>query len=93
MKDSVVVKISEGLGNQLFMFANAYAFSKKYNRNLLIDNTSGYFRKKNRLRGHEYLLNCFNINNDFAPNNFKFDTNLKHLKKKFLIGIDRFKKK
>ena len=28
MKDSVTVQISEGLGNQLFMYANAYAFSK-----------------------------------------------------------------
>ena len=30
MKKKIVAKISEGLGNQFFMYANAYAFSKKY---------------------------------------------------------------
>ena len=30
-----IVKISEGLGNQLFMYAHAYAFSKKMGYNLL----------------------------------------------------------
>ena len=48
MKDSVTVQISEGLGNQLFMYANAYAFSKNYSKKLLIDDTSGYFRNKNK---------------------------------------------
>ena len=32
-----ILKISEGLGNQLFMYANAYAFSKKLNYKLFID--------------------------------------------------------
>jgi hypothetical protein len=27
----IIVRIAEGLGNQLFMFANAYAFAKKKN--------------------------------------------------------------
>ena len=29
-----IVKISEGLGNQLFMYAHAYAFSKKMDYDL-----------------------------------------------------------
>ena len=90
MKDFVVAQISEGLGNQLFMFANAYAFSKKYNKNLLIDDTSGYFKNKNKLRGQKYLLDHFNINNDIAPANLKFDTFFKNFKKKLLIKIDKF---
>ena len=40
------VEIAEGLGNQLFMYANAYALSKKLGYDLLIDNTSGYSKKK-----------------------------------------------
>ena len=29
MKKKIIVKISEGLGNQLFMYANAFSLSKK----------------------------------------------------------------
>ena len=29
MNKKLIVRIAEGLGNQLFMYANAYAFSKK----------------------------------------------------------------
>ena len=29
MKKRVIVKISEGLGNQLFMYANAFSLKKK----------------------------------------------------------------
>ena len=39
----VIVKISEGLGNQLFMFANAYAFSKRFGHELIVDNISWSF--------------------------------------------------
>ena len=42
----VVVRIAEGLGNQLFMYANAYTLSKKINYTLFTDSTSGYFKKK-----------------------------------------------
>ena len=43
-----ILKISEGLGNQLFMYANAYAFSKKLNYKLFIDNISAYQKLKIR---------------------------------------------
>ena len=51
----IVVKIAAGLGNQMFMYANAYTLSKKYSLNLTIDNTSGYFQK-NRTLSREYGL-------------------------------------
>ena len=46
MKNKLIVRIAEGLGNQLFMYAHAYCLSKKINYDLYIDNTSGYFKKK-----------------------------------------------
>ena len=47
MKNSIVVQIAEGLGNQLFMYAHAYSMAKKLNYELFIDNKSGYsFKKK-----------------------------------------------
>ena len=42
----ITVEIAEGLGNQLFMYSYAYALSKKLGYNLLIDNTSGFSKKK-----------------------------------------------
>ena len=48
MKNKLIVRIAEGLGNQLFMYAHAYSLSKKINYDLYIDNTSGYFKKKNQ---------------------------------------------
>ena len=38
MKKNLIVRIGEGLGNQLFMYANAYSLSKKFDYNLYIDN-------------------------------------------------------
>jgi len=42
----LIVEIAEGLGNQLFMYSYAYALSKKLGYDLLIDNTSGFSKKK-----------------------------------------------
>ena len=50
MKNKLVVEIAEGLGNQLFKYAFAYSLAKKINYELLIDDKSGYSRKKNNLK-------------------------------------------
>ena len=85
MNNNIIVQISEGLGNQLFMYAHAYALSKDLNRNLLIDDTTSYYKKKTSLRAHQkFILNHFNIPNDLAPNNLKYDTSTKNIYKKFL---------
>ena len=47
MKKKLIVKIAAGVGNQMFMYAHSYALAKKLNCELLIDNTSGFFQKKN----------------------------------------------
>ena len=41
MDKNLIVKISNGFGNQMFLYATAYAFSKKLGYNLLIDNETG----------------------------------------------------
>ena len=46
MNKKIIVRIAEGIGNQLFMYAHAYSLSKTINYDLFIDNTSGYFKKK-----------------------------------------------
>jgi len=88
---TVVVRIAEGLGNQLFMYSNAYSLSKRKNYQLLIDNDSGYFKNKNKLRKREYLLHFFNIKNSICPNQFKFNNYYKDFKRKLLKIIDYFK--
>ena len=38
MTKKIIVEISEGLGNQLFMYAHAYSLSRKLGYDLFIDN-------------------------------------------------------
>ena len=93
MKDSrkiLTVRLAQGIGNQLFMYANAYSLSKKYNYQLLIDNTSGYFKKKDQFRSYE--LNNFLLEENLATPDLKFDTYNKNLKRKILIKLDKFRK-
>ena len=50
MNNKLIVEISEGLGNQIFMYAHAYSLSRELDYALFIDNKSGYSKKKNLLR-------------------------------------------
>ena len=74
----------------MFMYANAYTLSKKYSLNLTVDNTSGYFQKKNRTLSREYGLDIFNLSSKKSSKEDKFDTYLKHFFKKFLVFFDKF---
>ena len=49
MEKKLIVRIAEGLGNQLFMYANAYSLSKKIKYELLVDDKSGFIKTKNFL--------------------------------------------
>ena len=94
-KKFIIVRIAEGLGNQLFMFANAYALAKNKKYLLMIDDESGYFKIKNQLRKREYLLNFFNIQNMICPKKFKFNNYFRDMIRKLMKIIDyfRYKKK
>ncbi len=86
---NIIVKISEGLGNQFFMYATAYAISKKFNLHLNLDPYSGYY--KNNLRS--FMLNNFNISSNIAPPNWIFSSNYRNFIKKIKMKLDFFKNK
>ncbi|MDB3949904.1 alpha-1,2-fucosyltransferase [Candidatus Pelagibacter sp.] len=87
MKKKIIAKVSEGLGNQFFMYANSYAIAKKFNLDFYIDPFSGYFKKNVR----NYLLNNFNITSEIAPKNWIFDNHYTDFRKKFFMKLDYFK--
>ena len=87
MNKKLIVRISEGLGNQLFMNANAYALSKKINYPLFLDNESS-FRSKNI---RSYLLNNFNISGKVAIDDLMFNNYKKNIYRKIRIQIDKFR--
>ncbi len=89
MNKKIIVKISEGLGNQLFMYANAYAISKKFNLHLNLDPYSGYYKSNFR----SYMLDNFNISSDIASPNWIFSNNYRNLIKKIKISLDFFRSK
>ena len=88
-KKKLCVEISENLGNQMFMYAHAYALSKKLNRELYIDNESAYLTKKSV---GSYKLDRFNISSKIIENQYKFLSIFQYLKKKYFTKLDYFKK-
>ena len=90
MKKTLIVRIGEGLGNQLFMYANAYSLSKKFDYILYIDNESGFSKKT---RSRSYNLDIFDIPEKVCPEKLKFNNSIKNLKRKTFKFIDNFTKK
>jgi len=92
IKKNIILRTSNELGNQMFMYASAFNISKKLNRNLLIDNETAFLLSKNI---SSYGLNHFNISSPMAPENLKFKNVKGYLKRKFFIKTDflRLKKK
>ena len=91
MKKKLIVRIAEGLGNQLFMYANGYQLSKEFDCELYIDSKSGYFKKKNQVRSYE--LDKFNIPINIASNNLLYNNHIADFKRKFFKKINPFLKK
>tara|TARA_B100000767_G_C19754731_1_gene532427 strand:+ start:1530 stop:2441 length:912 start_codon:yes stop_codon:yes gene_type:complete len=87
MKNKLIVRIAEGLGNQLFMYAHSYALSKKINYNFYIDDESAYFKKKDV---REYELDNLNISAQKISNNDKFNSYSLNFKRTVLKKIDFF---
>ena len=97
MNKNLVVKISNGFGNQMFLYAAAYGFSKKLGYNLLIDNETGInmdlkkWKKKQRLNWRpKYELDIFALKSNTASNFYKSLGSKGYLKRKYLKFLDRF---
>jgi hypothetical protein len=88
-KKKLCVEISENLGNQLFMYAHAYALSKKLGRELYIDNESAFLKKKSV---GSYRLDRFNISSKVIQKKYKFLSIFQYFKKKYISKLDYFKK-
>ena len=96
MKKNLIIKISNGFGNQMFLYAAAYAFSKKLGYNLLIDDETGVkqdlkkWNKKKRINWKpKYELGIFNIKANIAEDKYK----LGYTKRKFIKFLDKISTK
>jgi hypothetical protein len=85
MSSKLIIRLSNELGNQMFMYASALGISHKLKRQLLIDNETAFLLNKNISR---YGLNNFNINSSIAANEHKFLGHYGYLKRKILKKID-----
>mgnify|MGYP001300267343 CR=1 FL=1 len=46
MNNKIIVRLSNEIGNQMFMYASSYGIAKKLSRTLYIDNESAFISKK-----------------------------------------------
>tara|TARA_Y100000590_G_scaffold164183_2_gene188139 strand:- start:1615 stop:2556 length:942 start_codon:yes stop_codon:yes gene_type:complete len=92
MPKNLILRLSNEMGNQMFMYASAYSISKKLNRELLIDEETAFLLKKNV---SSFGLGFFNITANYAPDNLKYKNLHGYIKRKFFIKTDflRVKKK
>ena len=86
MKNKLIVRLSNNLGNQMFMYASAYVFAKKLNRDFFYDDETAY--QSSNL--YKYNLDIFKISSSKAPDNLKFLNKSGYIKRKFLKYFDNF---
>ena len=89
MSKKVVIRLSGGLGNQMFQYAFAYQFAKKNNATLYIDQHIFYYKKKAKYTNRNYELSVFGIQNKNFINPFKLNlkTNILFYKLIFFLKI------
>ena len=90
MKKKIILRLSNEIGNQMFMYASAYSISKKMNRKLYLDNETAFLSKKNISK---FGLDNFEISTSISDDKFKFKTSLGYLKRKILIKSDFLRSK
>ena len=99
MNKKLISRISNGFGNQMFLYAASYALAKKNNYDLLLDIYTGINHDNSRNKIYEfkhyepkYELDIFNLSCGFLDKNLSFDSNIGYIKRKFLLFSDKFKK-
>ena len=90
MSDKLILRLSNEMGNQMFMYASAYSISKELNRQLYIDDETAFLSKNNVSK---FGLNLFNITSAIAPDTLKFKNLTGNIKRKFLIKTDLLRSK
>ena len=90
MSDKLILRLSNEMGNQMFMYAAAYSISKELNRQLYIDDETAFLSKNNVSK---FGLNLFNITSAIAPDTLKFKNLTGNIKRKFLIKTDLLRSK
>ena len=78
----IIVRIGNGLGNQLFTYAAAYSFAKKNNADLYVDDKSGFYKR------NKYELNNFEISSKIVDEKLKFVGLKGKIKRKILHKLD-----
>jgi len=90
MPDKLILRLSNEIGNQMFMYASAYSISKELNRKLYIDDETAFLSKKNVSK---FGLDLFNITSPIAPDTLKFKNLSGYIKRKFFIKTDFIRSK
>jgi len=85
MSKNLIVRLSNELGNQMFMYASAYSISKELNRKLFIDNETAFLSKKNI---SSFGLNFFNLTSLIAPEELKYKNISGYIKRKIIRNTD-----
>ena len=90
----IIIQVSEGLGNQLFMYAHGFSLSKKLGYKVSIDSKNGFNRRKNLLRKHQqYLLDRFTLGSQVIKDNTIINNYFNNTYKKFMLFLDKYKKR
>lgn len=100
MKKKIIARISNGLGNQMFLYAASFVLAKKIDYNLFLDVQSGIDhdikRNKDKTFKHykpKYELGIFNLSaNILEPYSILF-SKLNYIKRKINIFFDKFREK
>ena len=89
MTKKIIIRLSNSIGNQMFMYSAAYAMAKKLNAQLFVDDETAFKNKENL---YTYGLDTFNFTASVAPKELKFLNLSGYIKRKSMKKLDLFKK-